>query len=121
MTKLKLSVGERLAINNLLNDFKGGLSDLNKVFKIMDKVGFKEEETKYFELISTVSRGGAPQMSWDIKKDKEVEIEFSEEQVKTIKEELTKKSESKELTIGDKFLVGLAGKVGLDLEEKEEK
>ena len=120
---LKLSVGERIAINNMLNDLKGGLQDINQGFKIMDKMVLDEAEQKRIEMKQAFSRTGAAQLSWNIKKEKDKEIELTDDQLSIIEKQIKEKSEKNELTMGDRFLISLAEKMNLNIgeEEKEEK
>jgi hypothetical protein len=118
---LKLSVGERIAINNMLNDLKGGLQTINQGFKIMDKMAIDEKEQKLIEMKSMVSRQGMPQLTWNIKKEKEKEIELTDDQYSIIEKQIKDKSDKNELSMSDRYLLSLAGKMNMDIgEEKKE-
>ncbi len=121
MKTLKLSTGERLAVNNLLNDLKGGLLQINMGSKIVDKMSFNEKEQKDLGMKQTFGRSGTPQLSWNIKKDKEKEIELSNDQAKLIKEQIQQKSDKGEFTLNDKYILQVAEKLEMEgLEEVEE-
>ena len=126
MKTIKMSVGERLAINNLLNGVKGGLSVINMAFKVMDRIEFKEVEAKMIEMKTITSPQGTPQLNWNDKRAKDKEIEFSDDQVTLIKDEIKTKSEAGELTTADRYILSLAEKLDIDIggeksEEKSEK
>lgn len=118
MKTLTLSVGERIAINNLLNDLKGGLQTINMGFKIMDKMILTEAEQKQIEMKQMFSKGGIPQITWNIKKEKNKSIELSDDQYKLIKEQIQAKSDKKEMDISDRYLLSLAQKMEMDIGEE---
>jgi len=120
MKNLKLSIGERVAVNNMLNDLKGGLQTINMGFKVMDKMTIDEKEQKAVEMKQSFSRTGVPQLAWNIKKDKEKEIELSDDQFKLIKEQIQNKSDKNEMEMSDRYLISLAGKMEMGVEEKKE-
>ena len=121
MKKFTLSAGERLAINNLLNDLKGGLQQINMGFKIMDKVMFNEKEQKALGMKQEFAKSGLPQLTWNISKDKPKEIEFSDDQAELVKQQIQLKSDKGEMSISDRFLMDLAKKLGMDIGVEEEK
>ena len=120
---LKLNAGQRLALINLLNEFKGELKGVYQIFKILDKIIFSDKEQKGIELKQIMDRAGRFQFTWNPKKDKEKQVELSDTHLTIIKEAIKNKSEKKELTMADKSLLDIAQKIGMneEMELEEEK
>lgn len=116
MEKLKLTVAERLGLNNLLTEIyspgKGGADykTMMLIFKIMEKVMIESEEAKRLNLKQVGNN-----VTWDPKRAKEQEIEFSKDQIDIIREALKVKNEKKLFTLADRNILGLAEKLNLEL------
>jgi len=110
MKKVVLSVRERLGIGGLLNkkyQQKGlSLETLNHAQKIVEKLTMDEKERKGVELKSENGR-----LTWDLRKDKGKDVEFSEDQIKFLKEVIQGFSESKEFSLEDGYVVDLIEKI----------
>jgi len=128
--KLNLVIKERFGIIGLLNakNQQGGLDltglntalELNEKLAIKGNLSFDEdgksiqtEEYKKFN-IRQVVQDGKPNIVWDRDKDKGIDVDFSENEFKLIKELLQSKSDSKELGIGDDYAIALAKKLGIE-------
>lgn len=116
MKNIKLNVAERLSVSNLLSEIyqAGGLhlGTLKLAFNIVSKIEINEQERKAIDL---VQKGGS--ISWNPKKDKEKEFEFSEDEAKLIKDAVKAKDEKKGFTLADRFILGIAEKFGVELKE----
>ena len=112
MKQVDMKIGERLAIINAINVTKGDLQTINRVFKVLDKINPTEVEKKSLKI-----KFEGTNIGWDVKKDKDVSFEFTDEEFDLISEELKKKTD---YTAGDRFLPSVAIKFGLGGEEKEE-
>lgn len=138
MKTLKLSVSERFGIRNLLNGVyaKGGLtlstlSDAQNIIrktlmemefdKKPDKTGvfnaIKGKEAKAVDMKRVLTPQGES-LSWNPDKDKGTEIEFTEDEVKIIKEILNEKNNKKEFTMSDSYVPELAKKLEIDLKRE---
>ena len=127
MTNLKLLIRERLGISNLLDEKyqKGGLDlkGLTKSQKIIEKVSIggslsyeKDKPVQKGEYKDYNIQMQGTSITWDAVKDKGKEIEFSEDELKMLKEMVEEKSSKKELKLSDTYLTILAGKLGITLE-----
>jgi len=149
MKTIKFLVSERFGIENWLNDLyqKGGLSltMLTDAQNLLRKItiprefnekpekglGFpriykaiKEEEAKKVNLRIEVNIGNdgkqITSLKWNASKDKGKEIELTSDEIKMIKEIIERKNSEKAFSLTDNFVIGLAEKIGVDLEKKEE-
>jgi hypothetical protein len=132
MKKVNLTLQERFGIKNLLNlaYSKGGL-DLSGVMaaqRVLEKIFVeyefdKKAEDGFFkaikgpEALKVNMRTDGNTFVWDVKKDKEVEIELSNNEHGLITEIINNKSAKKELGTGDMYLIGLAPKFGIEIKE----
>ena len=116
---MKLTIGERINLNNLLGDYKGKLGGVYKIFKVLDKTNLTEKETKAANLKQTLNSQGNPMISWDAKKDISKEIVFTPDEIDLIKGLINDKSSRGEFTPNDRMLVNLAEKLGIELDEPE--
>ena len=121
--KLLLSIGERVALENTLYEFKGQTGGVYRALKVLDKVTFNEAERKKFEIRYILNRQGGTTVNWNAKKEKEKEIQLEDLEMDLVKSLIEGKSSRGEMTLGDKFLLSVATKIGMELEEepKEEK
>lgn len=110
MKTLKLSALPRVYLISILNEEgqkgKYNLSDLNKFFKILDKVEFKEEDRKRLSM-----KADGDQLMWNTfvkdeegkdteeKADIEQEFELSDDQVKLLQEVWKRRDEEKEFSL----------------------
>src|ERR1035437_5033294 len=107
-TNIKLSVQERIQLINLVNEFKGNISGLYKIMKIVDQIEISEKEKKAIDFKLTPQPNGMLSYNWDIKKEKEKGIELDDTQIGFIKQIIVAKSEKNEFTIGDKITLKIA-------------
>ena len=123
MKKLNFSIGERVALESLLYEFKGQTRGVYRALKVLDKVTFNEAERKKFEIRYILNRQGGTTVNWNAKKEKEKMVELEDLEIDLIKNLIEGKSSRGEMTLGDKFLLSVATKIGMELEEetKEEK
>ena len=110
MKKTILTIKERLGIGGLLNkkyQQKGlSLEMLTLSQKIMEKLMVDKDEGKKINLKNENGR-----LSWDLKKDKGKEIEFSEDHVKFLKEIIQGFSDAKDFSLEDGFVIDLITKL----------
>ena len=121
--KLLLSIGERVALENTLYEFKGQTGGVYRALKVLDKVTFNEAERKKFEIRYILNRQGGTTVNWNAKKEKEKMVDLEDLEIDLVKSLIEGKSSRGEMTLGDKFLLSVATKIGMELEEepKEEK
>jgi len=121
--KLLLSIGERVALENTLYEFKGQTGGVYRALKVLDKVTFNEAERKKFEIRYILNRQGGTTVNWNAKKEKEKMVDLEDLEIDLVKSLIEGKSSRGEMTLGDKFLLSAATKIGMELEEepKEEK
>ena len=122
MKTLKLQINERLGISNLLNQLyqAGGLDlqMLSQSQKIVNKLIIDEKERKQVDWKVDPIRNT---INWNPQKDKGKEIEFSNDEVKMIKEALEEKNKKKGFNLADAYASTLAEKLGIEIATKEEK
>ncbi len=111
-------IGERVGLGNLFNAIyqSGGLSlsMLSTAQKIIEKTAISEGERKAVDWkIDTVTNS----ITWNPKKDKGVEVELNEDQVKLIEEAIVAKNKEKQFTISDGHIVTLIEKLGIKLDD----
>ncbi len=133
--KISCTISERFGVRNLLNESyqRGGLSldMLVSASKVSEKCGIeieldkpnKEgvafakggEEAKAVNLRQTVVAGtdGRPtvQLLWDAKQDKGTVLEFTSNEVQLLQDLIKNKSDKKELTLSDMWVVGFSEKI----------
>lgn len=123
MKKFDLSVGQRVALENLLYEYKGATGGVYRALKVLDKITFNETERKKYEIRYIPNRQGGTSINWNIKKEKNKEIQLEDLEIELIKTLIEGKSSRGEMTLGDRFLIQVAELFGMDLgeEPKEEK
>ena len=113
MKEIKFSIGERLSLSNLLSEIyqAGGLhlGTLKTAFNVVGKMEIKEQERKDIKM----KQQGAS-VTWDPKKDKEKNFEFSGDEVKLMKEAIKSKNEKKAFTLADRHIISIAEKLELE-------
>jgi len=118
MKKLNLSVGQRVALENLLYDYKGSTGGVYRATKILDKITFNEAERKKYEIRYLVNRQGGTNVNWDAKKEKSKEIQLEDLEIDLIKTLIEGKSSKGEMTLGDRFLLKVGEDLGMKMEEE---
>ena len=121
MKKLNLSVGQRVALENLLYDYKGSTGGVYRATKILDKVTFNEAERKKYEIRYVMNRQGGTNVNWNAKKEKSKAIDLEDLEIDLIKQLIEDKSSKGEFSLADRFLIQVAELLGIEMEEKEEK
>lgn len=115
MKILKLKVLDRLMLQMLLNgDGKGNhsLSELNQLFKILDKVYFSDEENKELEI-----KNENGMIKWNAIKDEGKDFEISDEQNKILVDAMVAKDKKKEFDLSNlKTWTYLAEQIGFKFE-----
>lgn len=117
----KLSVQERIQLITLVNEFKGNISGLSKIMKIVDQIEMSEKEKKEIDFNLVPQNNGMFFYNWDIKKAKDKGVELDEMQVGFIKQIIEAKSARNELTVEDKITLKLAEKLGINFDENPSK
>src|SRR3990167_5522963 len=117
MKTLKARAVTRLVLIGFVNAHgQGGssLSDMNRMLKLVDKLSFKDEETKKLDLRPENVKVGdkeIPQWKWNAKAedgtelDTESEIELSNDEVKLLETILKAKDEKKEVEFSNFALI----------------
>jgi len=121
MKKLLLNIGQRVALENLLYDFKGSTGGVYRALKVLDKVTFNEAERKKFEIRYIMNRQGGTTVNWNAKKEKDKAVDLEDLEADLIKTLIEGKSSRGEMTLGDKFLLGVGELLGMNMEETEAK
>lgn len=111
--QIKLKIAERVSLTNLLNEFKGNITGLYKIIKMMDQLEIPDKERKDIELKLTPNQQGGVSFDWNVEKDKGKSIEFDDLQTGYIKQLITAKNSRDEITMGDKLLLGIIEKLGI--------
>jgi len=120
MKNLLLSVGQRVAIENLIYDFKGSTGGVYRALKILDKVSFNEDERKKYEIRYNVNKQGGTNVNWNAKKEKPKNVGLEDLEVDLIKQLIEGKSSKGEMGLGDRFLLQTAELLGVEMEDKQE-
>lgn len=113
MRTLNLNIKERLGVGTLLERTyeKGGLDlkSLGIAQKMIMGLLIDDDEKKKVGWTQTPSGN----VTWDLKKDPGKNIDFSDDAIKLITDIIKRRSDSKELTLQDTFIVELADKLDI--------
>jgi hypothetical protein len=115
--QIKLKIPERISLINLLNEFKGNISGLNKIIKIIEQLEISEKEKKEIDLKLFPSGNGGLSFHWDKKKEKVKSIDLDGMQTGIIKQLFETKSRRNEINLGDKILLEVIEKLGIKIDE----
>lgn len=114
MEKLKLSIAERFALTNLLSEiYKAGGLDLKSLKKAMNAVAKVEITQKEAEKIELKQEGVS--VTWQPAKAKDIDVEFSVDEIGLVREAIKAKNESKSFTLADRNILSLAEKLEIEL------
>mgnify|MGYP001566199518 FL=1 len=95
---VNFNVLHRLLIQMMLDkDGKSGnhsLSELNQIFKILDKMNFKEDEIKELNI---KNENGS--IKWDNEKDTKKDIELGDKQIEILMDVFSRKDKMKEFDL----------------------
>lgn len=114
---IELSISERVAASKIINDFKGSITTLALLVDDVKKIAITEEEWTEAELVKTpiLDNEGQPtgndSWQWKDKEGAEKAIELDTAIVTFLTDEIKKKSDANEITIGDVALIGLNKKL----------
>ena len=93
---MKLKVGERLLILNLLPT-QGDMVTLRVVKDAVEALSLKTDEMKSVDLKTIESPDGKNQLKWDTSKDEGVDIELSKAAIGIAREKLKEMNDQKKL------------------------
>lgn len=119
---IKLKFPERVKLTDLLNEFKGNISGLSKIIKIVNQLEVNEKDMKEIGLVAIPNLNGGTSFKWDVKKDKGKSIEFDDIQIGFIKQIVSAKNSRNEFTLDDTMLLELFNKLGInepDIQEQK--
>lgn len=114
---IELSISERVAASKIINDFKGNITTLALLVDDVKKIAITDEEWVEAELVKTpiLDKDGQPtgndNWQWKDKEGAEKSIELDTAIVTFLTDEIKKKSDANEITIGDVALIGLNKKL----------
>lgn len=116
MKTIKIKVKERMGLIGLLNKTyeKGGL-DLKSLTisqKLVNQLIIQEDEGKKIKWEQNPINGN---FTWDLKKDKGKDIEFTDDALKLVADIIKRRNDSKEFALEDTFLVELTEKLGIEV------
>ena len=98
---MKLTLKERILIQQILPQ-KGNMLEMLTIKSIVKKVEVTEEESKKFEI---TAKGNS--IVWNAEgKDAKFEIEFSEGELKVLKDAVVEMNDKKEITLDNLELCG---------------
>lgn len=112
-----LSISERVAASKIINDFKGNITTLALLVDDVKKIAITDEEWVEAELVKTPildaeqNPTGNDNWQWKDKDGAEKSIELDTAIVTFLTDEIKKKSDANEITIGDVALIGLNKKL----------
>ena len=117
---IKLNINERIQLINLLNEFKGNISGLYKIIKLMDQIEISDKDKKAVDFKLIPAGNGMMTYTWDKRKEKEKGVELDDGQIGFVKQIIEAKNEKNEFTIGDKITLSIAEKLGIKFDENTE-
>lgn len=123
MKTIQLSIIERLGIIRMLNEryAQKGLDivNLRRAGKIGEKIDLNENDKKKIDWKDRPMGGGA---DIDVKKAEKItkEFELGINEIKLIKEIIEHKNEEKGFALSEKFVVNVAEKFGVLIDDEEE-
>lgn len=92
--KINLSVKDRLTLTTIVPS-SGSMVELMEILELLKTIRFSDEEKK--EINYRQSKSGL--VEWDIEKESEKEFEINSEQIRIIKEVVSKLDEEKKITL----------------------
>ena len=111
--KVNLTVGERIYMTNILNEFKGNLESLSSALEDVKKIVLTSEEKEGIEYKLSSKEGGQVNITWDAEKAKklEKELELSKTTTDYVFNILKQKDDKGEFTLADVGVMELKKKL----------
>ncbi len=110
MSKITLTISERIAALSILNAFKGNLETMAALLEDIKQFPVTDEEWKKADKKET-KIGTEVQWTWDDDKGGLKEVELQEPTSNYLKDSIKQKDEAGEITFQDKALVSLNKKL----------
>ena len=95
---MKLSILERILLRGVLPR-EGNILTVRIVRTLREKIEFKEEEIKLFEIKTVTSESGDPLITWSKKSETDIEIDITEGENTIIVERLKDLNDKNKLNI----------------------
>lgn len=114
---IELSISERVAASKIINDFKGNITQLSTLLDDIKKIAITEAEWEAAGLVKTPildkdsQPTGQDQWNWTDHEGAEKSIELDTDTVTYLTNDIKKRSDANEITIGDVALISLNKKL----------
>lgn len=112
-----LTISERFATTKIINEFKGNLTQLSTLLDDVKKIAITEEEWKAANLVKTQltdnagNLTGQENLQWEDLEGQEKTIELDAATITYLTDEIKKRSDANEITVGDVALISLNKKL----------
>lgn len=110
MKEFTLTISERVEAAKLFDEFKGGVSALSQILEDVKGVVIPNEEWEKAKLVKKPNADGTENWSWTDEGTEKV-LSLSQESIDYLKSQIKAKDEAGALTIRDKAVVSLQGKL----------